>query len=128
MKRLCSCNPLLQSFLYASSKFVVILPLIVLIFNTSSAQNFYNFSSSSPFAPIINGSSFFAVNTWEYANSSGEPSPRHECSYVEAGGKFYLIGGRGNPALSIYNPQTNSWSTGTNIPNGKELHHFQAVT
>jgi predicted heme/steroid binding protein len=91
------------------------------------AENNFDRFPHNHFSNTTKEEKAFALNTWEYANSNGQPDARHECAYVELGGKFYLIGGRGNPALNIYNPQTNTWTTGTNIPNGKELHHFQAV-
>src|SRR5688572_20913095 len=118
MKRLLHCNPLLRALKYLPQKSIFILPVILLICSGSTAQNIFNFSNSSHRLSPVESPMLLAPNTWEYASSNGQPSARHECSYVEAGGKFYLIGGRGNPALNIYNPQTDSWSTGTNIPNG----------
>jgi hypothetical protein len=68
-------------------------------------------------------------NTWQYVTSANGsvPQGRHECAYVEMNGKLYLIGGRGTPDMSIYNPATNTWTTGPKFPNNKEIHHFQAV-
>jgi len=63
---------------------------------------------------------------WTEELSSNKPSKRHENSYVESGGLFYLIGGRGNKPLDIYDPETQTWSTGTPPP--LEMHHFQAVS
>ena len=54
------------------------------------------------------------------------PQARHENAYAEAGGKFYLIGGRGSRDLDIYDPATNKWSKGAKPP--VQFHHFQAVT
>ncbi|MEL6650029.1 MAG: kelch repeat-containing protein, partial [Bacteroidota bacterium] len=52
---------------------------------------------------------------------------RHECSFVQAGDKFYLFGGRENPKnLDIYDYQTKTWTT---IPNSapEDFNHLQAV-
>lgn len=63
---------------------------------------------------------------WTIEPSNNDPTLRHENAYVEAGGLFYLIGGRGNKPLEIYDPISQSWSTGTAPP--IEMHHFQAVS
>lgn len=51
---------------------------------------------------------------------------RNENDYVEANGKFYLLGGRGAVGVSIYDPVLKTWSTGTPPP--FQLHHFQGIT
>ncbi|MGZ0709598.1 Kelch repeat-containing protein [Coraliomargarita sp. W4R53] len=56
---------------------------------------------------------------------SGNFDKRHEASYVAVKNKLYLLGGRGSRNLDIYDPQTDSWSTGATPP--IEFHHFQAV-
>ena len=58
-------------------------------------------------------------------NSNGEPQARHEADYVRIGDLFYLAGGRGDRALNIYNPETDTWTTGASPD--FEFHHFQAV-
>ncbi len=63
---------------------------------------------------------------WTVEASSNDPTARHENAYVEAGGLFYLIGGRGSKPLDIYDPVAQSWSTGAAPP--LEMHHFQAVS
>ncbi|WP_162558723.1 PKD domain-containing protein [Robertkochia solimangrovi] len=52
---------------------------------------------------------------------------RHECSFVQAGDKFYLLGGRENATtVDIYDYTTNTWSSlSENVP--LELNHFQAT-
>jgi predicted heme/steroid binding protein len=107
--------------------FISLISILCFIPQHLSAKNDFDHFRLYPYSNSTKHDKAFALNTWEYANSNGQPDSRHECAYVELGGKFYLIGGRGNPALNIYNPQTNTWTSGTNIPNGKELHHFQAV-
>lgn len=128
MKRLQESNVLFDlRSIKISFVFISLISILSLIPQLLMAENDLDRSPHHPATNITKHESGFALNTWEYANSNGQPDARHECAYVELGGKFYLIGGRGNPALNIYNPQTNTWTSGTNIPNGKELHHFQAV-
>ncbi len=51
---------------------------------------------------------------------------RHECSFVQAGDKFIMFGGRESAQkLDIYDYNTNRWSTGGQAP--KEFNHFQAT-
>ncbi len=51
---------------------------------------------------------------------------REECSFSQAGGKFYLLGGRRADPVQEYNPQTNTWK---NLKVTKDtLNHFQAVS
>lgn len=71
-----------------------------------------------------------AMSTGEWENFgpySGEqiPGDRHEHSFIEVNGKFYMIGGRWDQKVEIYDPMTNSWSEGTEAP--ISMHHFQAV-
>ncbi len=63
---------------------------------------------------------------WEEVETEGEPTKRHECSFVECGGRFYLIGGRRENAVDRYDPVNSVWSQGAKPP--LEIHHFQAVT
>ena len=65
---------------------------------------------------------------WQIVNDINDPRGRHENGYVEANGKFYLIGGRNDRPMQIYDPVDNTWTNGTNPPNNIELHHFQAAT
>jgi N-acetylneuraminic acid mutarotase len=50
---------------------------------------------------------------------------RHENAYAKVGDRFYLIGGRGERPVQIYNPETGAWTTGATPP--LNMHHFQAV-
>ncbi|HEY8401073.1 MAG TPA: malectin domain-containing carbohydrate-binding protein [Cytophagaceae bacterium] len=54
-----------------------------------------------------------------------QPAQRHECGFVQAGNKFYLMGGRGVKAVNIFNYETNTWETAPAPP--IQLHHCQAV-
>lgn len=62
---------------------------------------------------------------WETMEMENEPTARHENAFTEVNGKFYLIGGRGEKVVDIYDPQTRTWSKGQTPP--LEMHHFQAV-
>ncbi|MCR6639121.1 MAG: T9SS type A sorting domain-containing protein [Sporocytophaga sp.] len=74
---------------------------------------------------------------WETESEDHDLIHRHECSYVECDGKFYLIGGRRlgvDKFVNIYDPLTKDWVKGTSLPpapdaptTALELHHFQAV-
>ncbi|WP_114783520.1 Kelch repeat-containing protein [Botryobacter ruber] len=64
-------------------------------------------------------------STWETLTCEGAPSARHENSFVEVGGKLYLLGGRGIKPVDIFDPERKSWSKGQEPP--VEVHHFQAV-
>ncbi|MCG9792851.1 Kelch repeat-containing protein [Flavobacterium algicola] len=63
---------------------------------------------------------------WETMNCTGEPVARHEAAFIEVGGKFYLMGGRRIQEVSIFNPATNTWTSGAKPP--IELHHFQGFS
>ncbi|MEL6274694.1 MAG: malectin domain-containing carbohydrate-binding protein, partial [Bacteroidota bacterium] len=64
---------------------------------------------------------------WTDQTDDNNYTGRHECSFVQAGDKFFLFGGRENTAvLDVYDYQSKTWSQGrANAP--KELNHFQAV-
>ncbi|WP_055392973.1 PKD domain-containing protein [Flagellimonas eckloniae] len=52
---------------------------------------------------------------------------RHECSFVQAGDRFYLMGGReSSQTVDIYNYAANSW-TALNNSAPSVFNHFQAV-
>jgi len=57
--------------------------------------------------------------------ASGTPMKRHENAYAKVGDKFYLMGGRGERPVQIYDPETDTWTTGATPPT--TMHHFQAV-
>jgi N-acetylneuraminic acid mutarotase len=68
---------------------------------------------------------FAQAGNWQTINTSNQPIARHETSFVYAGGKFYLIGGRESRVVQIYNPATNQWTNGATAP--KVMHHIQPV-
>ena len=49
---------------------------------------------------------------------------RHENSFIEFKGKFYLMSGRGINPVNVFDPETNQWETRGKSP--VEIHHFQA--
>ncbi|MBX9851622.1 MAG: choice-of-anchor D domain-containing protein [Cytophagaceae bacterium] len=72
---------------------------------------------------------FAQTGDWETITNQGIIH-RHESSFVECNGKFYLIGGRRlglEKYTNIYDPAANTWTKGTN-KSPVELHHFQAVS
>ena len=81
------------------------------------------------FLLLLTGVSAFILKkeySWKILETKGEPSARHENSFVESKGKFYLLGGRGIKPVDIYDPETNTWTKGAAPP--IEIHHFQAVS
>ena len=68
-----------------------------------------------------------ANGTWQtIMPSSGGFTQREENAFIDAGDKFYLMGGRGISAIQAYDPATNSWTNRAAPP--VELNHFQALT
>ncbi|RED50403.1 Kelch repeat-containing protein [Seonamhaeicola aphaedonensis] len=64
---------------------------------------------------------------WIDKNEDENYTARHECSFVQAGDKFIMFGGRESaPKLDIYDFQSNSWTTAKNKA-PKEFNHFQAT-
>ncbi|AKA36093.1 PKD domain-containing protein [Flagellimonas lutaonensis] len=68
------------------------------------------------------------VNTdWVDKNENENYTARHECSFVQSGDKFYLMGGRENSTtIDVYDYTSNSWSQLTNSA-PEEFNHFQAL-
>ena len=67
-----------------------------------------------------------SIGKWETITTTNECLSRHEDSFVAVKDSFYLLGGRGIKAISIYDTKTNSWSEGAAPP--IEIHHFQGVS
>ena len=82
--------------------------------------------------PMVSGVAVEALSgggaQWQTLPSSNgsQPAARHENAYVESGGLFYLLGGRGIKPVNIFDPVTATWTNGAAPP--IELHHFQAVS
>ncbi|MFY0599892.1 MAG: hypothetical protein JXR03_09500 [Cyclobacteriaceae bacterium] len=65
-------------------------------------------------------------DTWIIKNENKDYIARHECSFVQAGEKFIMFGGRESAqTLNMYDYKTNTWSVGASAP--KEFNHFQAT-
>ncbi|KQC31622.1 ring canal kelch-like protein [Flagellimonas eckloniae] len=64
---------------------------------------------------------------WTNQTDDENFTARHECSFVQAGDKFYLIGGRENAtSLDVYDYQSKTWSTISNSAPA-EFNHYQAL-
>ncbi len=57
--------------------------------------------------------------------SAGQPAERHENAFVAVDGRLYLLGGRGERPLDIFDPATGRWQQGAAPP--LEIHHVQAL-
>ncbi len=67
--------------------------------------------------------------TWTNIPTSGSCTQRHENSMVQAGDKFYLIGGRGGVPVNVFNYSTNTWSqNNSGATYITDVNHFQALT
>ncbi|AKP49740.1 Kelch repeat-containing protein [Cyclobacterium amurskyense] len=66
------------------------------------------------------------AQSWETLTPQNTCTERHECSGAAVDGKFYLIGGRGEKPVEVFDPVSADWRKLGNAP--FEMHHFQAVT
>ena len=62
---------------------------------------------------------------WTMLACTGQPDGRHETTFVEYQGKFYLIGGRESRKIDRFNPQTKVWTKMK--ATSPLIHHFQPV-
>lgn len=62
---------------------------------------------------------------WKAVAGKGTPHARHENSMVSIGERLYLIGGRDDRPLAIYDSRTRRWSQGSKPP--LAVNHAQAV-
>jgi PKD repeat protein/N-acetylneuraminic acid mutarotase len=75
----------------------------------------------------INFAWYIGSNVWIDKNENENYTARHECSLVQAGDKFFLMGGRENATtVDIYDYTTNTWTNLTNSAPA-EFNHFQAT-
>lgn len=64
---------------------------------------------------------------WTDIHEDQDYVARHECSFVQSGTKFYMMGGRESPRrLDIYDYSDDTWTKGADLP--EDFNHFQAVT
>ncbi|UZD22730.1 galactose oxidase [Algoriphagus halophytocola] len=78
------------------------------------------------FALSFTGAIAQSDDHWTTVDTKNEPMARHENSFVECNGKFYLLGGRGIKPIEEYDPKTKTWKTLAMAP--MEFHHFQAIS
>jgi hypothetical protein len=64
--------------------------------------------------------------SWSTVPSANAPTARHENALVALDGKLYLLGGRGDRPLEVFDPATARW-TARAAPPVTELSHMQAV-
>ncbi len=70
---------------------------------------------------------FSQKDEWIDKNENENYIARHECSFVQAGDKFIMFGGREKAQqLDVYDFKKNTWSIGGKAP--KEFNHFQATS
>lgn len=62
---------------------------------------------------------------WSIIEASGEVEARRDNGFMACKGKFYLLGGRGEHPVDIFDPATGVWRHGAYPP--VEMHHFQAI-
>jgi PKD repeat protein len=94
------------------------------------------FALKDQLLPTLLGFVFFIVfftevgaqtTLWTDKNENENYTARHECSFVQAGDKFYLMGGRENArTLDIYDYSSNSWNSLVNSA-PVEFNHYQAI-
>ncbi len=66
-----------------------------------------------------------AQGTWKNISHDNDPIARHECSYVQAGEHFFLMGGRETDNINQFDYKTGKWSVKAAAPT--KIHHFQAT-
>lgn len=62
---------------------------------------------------------------WRIVEAEEEPDARKDNGFMSCKGKFYLLGGRGEHPVDIFDPATGRWTKGAAPP--VEMHHFQAI-
>ena len=73
----------------------------------------------------VEPSSATQCGKWTTLSCIGKPDGRHETTFVECEGKFYLIGGRESRKIDRFDPQTNTWTKMK--ATSPLIHHFQPV-
>ena len=63
---------------------------------------------------------------WTNISNNSEHIPRHENAFIQAGDKFYLMGGRESDLVEIYDYTNKTWIQGAPAP--ISVNHFQPVT
>ena len=97
------------------------------IFNLVITDSFGSVSKPDTVIVSVAANGGITTQTWQTLTpSSGAIIGREEHGYVQAGNKFYLMGGRGIVPVQEYDPALKSWVNKSNPP--VELNHFQPVT
>jgi hypothetical protein len=84
--------------------------------------------TDAPAAPVPSAAAAAVAEgraAWHTLPEGEGPMLRHEHGYVEVGGRFFLIGGRGERPVEEFDPATGRWTRRATPP--LEMHHFQAV-
>lgn len=77
---------------------------------------------------VSDSSSSSQESKWIDLRENESYTARHECSFVQAGNKFYLFGGRESPRkLEEYDFASNTWRERASVPSGQDINHFQAT-
>ncbi len=77
-------------------------------------------------ATLLSATTGAATDVWIDKAEDESYTARHECSFVQAGDKFYLFGGRENAqTLDTYDYTFDTWTTSASAP--IEFNHFQAT-
>jgi Kelch motif/Galactose oxidase, central domain len=87
-----------------------------------------NTAGNSVNAPATTPAATTAIPTpvsWTSVSTTGNPNPRHEAGFITVDNKCYLLGGRGIKPVDIYDPATQTWTSGSPPP--MTIHHFQPV-
>ena len=66
-----------------------------------------------------------ASGVWIETDNDAPIDRRHETCFAMVGSRAYLVGGRGNKDLDIYDPVSRTWSKGEEPP--IQMHHMQCV-
>ena len=85
---------------------------------------------SAVLAMVVTSHTHAQVNAntaWQsiVTSNGSSATARHEATAIAVDGKLYLMGGRGNRPVEVYDPASNSWRVVGNTP--LEIHHFQPV-
>lgn len=62
---------------------------------------------------------------WSNFADNPPPQARHESGLAAVGGQLYLLGGRGEHAMQVWDPTIRTWREKSAPP--VAIHHFQAV-
>ena len=78
-------------------------------------------------SPMLKAEPVSAQTPWQAvpSPSNNQATARHEASAVALGDRFFLMGGRGNRPVEIYDTVTGVWQSLGQAP--VDLHHFQPV-